>query len=276
MLTYPNIEYCIDVKKGFFSESWCPSDQIDGISTPIYCALAGSKNNITAKIIKEMGGENKALVKLLNTIGIDNSSIIPVPSLALGVCQMSVLEMTSAQTIFANGGVHVRPTSILRIEDRTGKILYEAKTEVKEVLDAETSFEVLKMLKGTIKGAKRPEDGKIFGTARRLTYDRTYGNITFECAGKTGTTQNSSDGWFVGFVPDLVTSVWVGCDNQNIHFNSGSLGQGANMSAPIWGYFIKKVYADKRIKINRKDFEKPCNDCTTKIECDTDEVDPLF
>lgn len=265
--TYPNIEYCIDVEKGFFSESWCPSDNFDGISTPVYCALAGSKNNITAKLIKESGGNNKQLVKFLNSIGIENGSIEAVPSLALGVCQMSVLEMTSAQTIFANGGVHVKPTSILRIEDRNGKILYEAKTEVKEVLDGETSYEVLKMMKGTIKGAKRLEDDKVFGTARRLTYNKPYGNISFECAGKTGTTQNSADGWFVGHVPDLVTSIWVGCDNQNIHFNSSSLGQGANMSLPIWGYFIKDVYRDKKIKINRGDFERPCKKCSETIDC---------
>lgn len=273
---YPNIEYCIDVKKGFTSDSWCPSDQFDGISTPVYCALAGSKNNITAKLIKESGGENKELVKLLNNIGIANSSIKPVPSLALGVCQMNVLDMTSAQTIFANGGVHVSPTSILRIEDRNGKVLYETKTIVKEVLDKTTAYDVLKMLKGTIKGAKRPEDGKIFGTARRLTYNKPYGNILFDCAGKTGTTQNSSDGWFVGFVPDLVTSIWVGCDNQNIHFNSSSLGQGANMSLPIWGYFIKDVYKDKRIKLNRKDFEPPCEDCSKQIECEQTITDPIF
>lgn len=272
---YPNIEYCIDVKKGFLSESWCPSDKFDGIETPVYCALAGSKNNITAKLIKESGGENKELVRLLNSVGVDNNSIEPVPSLALGTCQMTVLEMTSAQTIFANGGVHVKPTSILRIEDRNGKILYEAKTEVKEVLDSETSYEVLKMLKGTVKGAKRPADDKIFGTARRLTYDRPYGNITFDCAGKTGTTQNSADGWFVGFTPDLVTSIWVGCDNNNIHFNSGSLGQGANMSLPIWGYFIKDVYRDKRIKMNRGDFEIPCTNCSPTINCELSNSDPF-
>ena len=274
--SYPNIEYCIDVPKGFTSESWCPQDQFDGISTPIYCALAGSKNNITAKIIKETGGNNASLVKLFKSMDLDNSSIEPVPSLALGVCNMSVLEMTSAQSIFANGGVYIKPTTILRVEDRNGRILYEAKPQIKEVLDAETSYTVLKMLKGAIKGAKRPEDGQIFGTARRLTYNHPYGNISFECAGKTGTTQNNSDGWFMGFVPDLVTGVWVGCDNQNVSFNSTSLGQGANMSAPVWGYFIKDVYRNKRLKLNRGDFIPPCENCSPTIDCDTTQNNSIF
>jgi penicillin-binding protein 1A len=257
---FANIEYCIETNKG----PWCPNDNFDDEMTPVYCALAGSKNNITTKLIKMTGGNNQQVVNMFSTMGVKNASIKPLPALGLGVCDMSVLEMTSAQTIFANQGVYVKPTAILRIEDRYGKILYEAKTTVKEVLDEYTAFEVLKMLKGTMKGAVRPSDGKVFGTGMSIGK-----SLGFECAGKTGTTQNSSDGWFMGYVPDLITGIWVGCDNPNVRFNSSSYGQGSRMAAPIWQHYIKKVYGDKKIKMNRGHFLPPNAGDLTVIKCDT-------
>ncbi|MFP5470161.1 MAG: transglycosylase domain-containing protein [Bacteroidia bacterium] len=257
---FANIEYCIETNRG----PWCPNDEFDEQMTPVFCALAGSKNNITTKLIEMTGGNNQQVVNMFRTMSIKNNSIRPVPALGLGVCDMSVLEMTSAQTVFANQGVYVKPVSILRIEDRYGKILYEANTTVKEVLDANTSFEVLKMLKGTMKGAKRPSDGKVFGTGMSIGK-----GLWFECAGKTGTTQNNSDGWFMGFVPDLVTGVWVGCDNPRIRFNNSYYGQGSRMAAPIWGKFISKVYGDKKIKLNRGDFKAPYENLSTRIDCDS-------
>jgi penicillin-binding protein 1A len=257
---FANIEYCIETNKG----PWCPNDEFDGVMTPVYCGLAGSKNNITAKLIEMTGGNNQQVVNMFRTMNITNPTIRPLPALGLGVCDMSVLEMTSAQTVFSNQGVYVKPVSILRIEDRNGRILFEAKTTVKEVLDASTAFEVLKMLKGTMKGAKRPADGKIYGTGTSIGK-----GLWFECAGKTGTTQNNSDGWFMGHVPDLVTGVWVGCDNPRVRFNNSYYGQGSRMAAPIWGMFISKVYADKKIKMYRGDFKPPYDNMSTIIQCDS-------
>jgi len=266
---YPNIKYCVDYAYGSETKQWCPGGEkdYDGIPTPVYFALANSMNNITAKIIDESGGNNKRVVEYFQEMGLSNNTILPVASLGLGVCDLSVLDMTSAHCIFSNKGYYIEPITIARIEDKNGKVLYEAQPKIKQIISEEVAYEMLKMMKG-VTGVKRPADGKWGGTARRLRSNKPYA-FSGIMAGKTGTTQNNSDGWFMGHTPDLVTGVWVGAEDRGVHFSTTKLGQGANTALPIWGYYMKKVYADKKIKISHSDFEAPYSGYSTTIECES-------
>ena len=260
----PMIKYCLDLENG---TQWCPGGEkeLDGTMTPVYFGLAASSNPFTAYVVKKMGGKNERVVEYFKKMGIENSTLKPVPSLALGTCDLSVMELTSAHALFSDYGMYHKPITVLRIEDRNGKTIWEADVQVTQVMSKTSAFEVLKMMKG-VTGVKRPADGKAGGTARRLRFDRPYA-FNGVLAGKTGTTQNNMDGWFVGHTPDLVTGVWVGCESQAVRFNSTYYGQGANTGLPIWGYFMKKVYADKSIKINKGDFNPPYDGQPTSIEC---------
>lgn len=269
---YPNIKYCVDIPYGAETKQWCPGGEkdYDGLPTPVYFALANSMNNITAKIIDESGGTNSRVVDYFKEMGMNNSTILPVASLGLGVCDLSVLEMTSAHCIFSNKGYYIEPITIARIEDKNGKVLYEAQPKIKQIISEEVAFEMIKMMKG-VTGVKRPVDGKMGGTARRLHSNKPYA-FKGIMAGKTGTTQDNSDGWFMGHTPDLVTGVWVGAEDRGVHFSTTDLGQGANTALPIWGYYMSKVYADKKIKISHGDFEPPYPGYSTTIECEKNNV----
>lgn len=275
---YPNIKYCVDIPYGSATKQWCPGGEknYDGKPTPVYFALANSMNNITAKIIDQSGGDNARVVKYFEEMGLKNNTIEPVASLGLGVCDLSVLEITSAHCVFSNNGYYVEPITIARIEDKNGNVLYEAQPKVKQIVNEEAAYEVLKMMKG-VTGTTRPIDGKKGGTARRLRSGKPYafGGIM---AGKTGTTQNNSDGWFMGHTPDLVTGVWVGAEDRGVHFSTTTLGQGANTALPIWGYYMNKVYKDKKIKISHGDFEPPFQGYPKTIECEVEDAndDPWF
>lgn len=267
--TFPNIEYCLDLDYGSEIRQWCPKGSgFDGLPMPVHYALAASKNPITAKIIKESGGNNKWVVDLFDKMDLANNSFQPVPALGLGVCDLSPLEVTAAHCIFSNKGVYNQPIMILRIEDRNGRVLYDAQPKKVEILSPKSAFEVLKMMKGAL-GVVNPYNGKEGGTARRLRWEPNYGGFSNPIAGKTGTTQNASDGWFVGHTPDLVSGIWVGNDDRIIHFKSNTLGQGARMALPIWGYYMKAVYSDKDIKISKGDFTPPAPDLPTVVECET-------
>ncbi len=274
--TYPNIKYCVDVPYGAITQQWCPGGEknYDEEPTPVYFALANSMNNITAHIINKSGGDNARVVKYFDKMGLKNQSILPVASLGLGVCDLSVLEMTSAHTVFSNHGYHVEPITIARIEDKNGKVLFEAQPIIRQIIQEEAAYEVLKMMKG-VTGVTRPSDGKKGGTARRLRSGKPYA-FSGIMAGKTGTTQKNSDGWFVGHTPDLVTGVWVGAEDMGVHFSTTAKGQGANTALPIWGYYMNKVYKDKKIKISHGDFEPPYEGYPTKIECTEEEDDNFF
>lgn len=264
----PDVKYCIEVPNGSATKLWCPGGQKEysGVGTPLYFGLANSKNNVTAKLTA-----NPNVIPRVNeyfeTMNLKNNSFIDGPALALGVCDLSVLDITSAHTIFSNHGAYIQPTVIARIEDKHGKVIYESKIAVTQVMDENTAFDVLKMMKG-VSGARRPADGKIGGTARRIRDANKPYSFTGIMAGKTGTTQNNSDGWFVGHTPDLVTGVWVGCEDPTVHFRSTAQGQGANTALPIWGYFMKWVYKDRSIKINKGDFEAPIKGSSTVINCE--------
>ena len=234
---FPDIKYCVDIPYGAATQQWCPGGQKNYGQelTPVYFALANSMNNITAKIIAMSGGDNLRVVDYFENMGLKNKTIDAVASLGLGVCDMSVLEMTSAHCVLSNLGYYNEPTAIIRIEDKNGKVLYEAQPKVRQIIQEEAAYEVIKMMKG-VTGVKRPSDGKRGGTAARLRSGKPYA-FSGIMAGKTGTTQNNSDGWFMGHTPDLVTGVWVGAEDRGVHFSTTTLGQGANTALPIWGYY---------------------------------------
>ena len=266
---FPDIKYCVDIPYGSATQQWCPGGQKNYGQelTPVYFALANSMNNITAKIIAMSGGDNSRVVGYFENMGLKNKTIEAVASLGLGVCDMSVLDMTAAHCVLSNLGYYNEPTAIIRIEDKNGKVLYEAQPKVRQIIQDEAAYEVIKMMKG-VTGAKRPSDGKRGGTAARLRTEKPYA-FSGIMAGKTGTTQNNSDGWFMGHTPDLVTGVWVGAEDRGVHFSTTTLGQGANTALPIWGYYMDKVYKDKKIKISYGDFKPPYEGYPTTIECET-------
>lgn len=250
----PNVLTCFDM--GDKEPRYCPRNsdgKYEGMVT-LKEGLAKSMNNITAWVMKKYGAE--AVTKLAKDMGI-TSYLAPVPSLCLGVADINLLEITAANAVFANQGLHIKPIFIARIEDKHGNSIYDALPETKEALDQRTSYLMLNLMKGVVD----------FGTARRLRLARPYGNIPYPIAGKTGTTQNNSDGWFIGLTPDLVTGVWVGGEDRSIRFSRTSLGQGANMALPIFGYYMNKIYQDKSIEISKKDFEEPELDLELNLDC---------
>jgi penicillin-binding protein 1A len=214
-------------------------------------ALALSVNSVTAFIMKQFGPQ--AVVDLAHKMGI-TTELEAVPSLCLGTCDLSVYELVGANATFANMGVWTEPNFITRIEDKNGNVLEEFVPRRVEAISKETAYLTLNLMKGVVD----------HGTGIRLRYK--YG-ITAPVAGKTGTTQNNSDGWFVGITPELVSGVWVGCEDRSAHFRSTDLGQGASMALPIWGLYMKKVYEDKKLNLSQKDFERP-EELNLKVELD--------
>lgn len=254
----PNQKTCFTMPAG--QPDWCPQNsdnQYGGMVTLKY-ALANSMNTITAWIMKQYGPQ--AVIALARHMGVE-SPMDPVPSLCLGVADLTLEEMVGAFSTFANDGVYIKPVVITRIEDKNGNTIYDMTPRTEEAMDSRTSYIILEMLKGVVDGAYNPSTGKTVGTGMRLRMGwgnrAKYGNIKFPTAGKTGTTQNNSDGWFIGITPDLVTGVWTGAEDRSVRFSRTDLGQGANMALPIYGYFMNKVYADSTIKISTGDFAKP-------------------
>lgn len=259
--TAPDIEHCIEVPHtARTNKLWCPRNagvKYTGEQIPLFWALAASMNNITAFIMQK---EKPALViKLVEDLGIPKGYLEPVPSICLGACDLSVMQIVGAQSAFANKGIFIRPMMFTRIEDRNGNVILDVEPETNEAMDEYTAYAMLEIMKGTTSGAVNPHTGKVAGTALRLRSSRPYAGIKHPVAGKTGTTQNNSDGWFIGLTPDLVTGVWIGCEDRSVRFSRTELGQGANTAMPVWGYFMKKVYADKSLKISTGDFERPEN-----------------
>lgn len=255
----PNHVTCIDFPKGYYPPRWCPenSSMKYGEIVTLEYALANSMNTITAKLIKDLGTDR--VIKLAHALGV-NSDIPDVPSIALGVAELSLKEMVVANSSLVNGGVYIEPTFLIRVEDRFGNTIYEPNQEMRQGLDEITSYKVIKMMQGVVDGAWNEELQKRSGTAVRLRYDsdkRDYDGIKFPMAGKTGTTQNNTDGWFMGLTPDLVTGVWVGAQDPTIRFSSTRYGQGANTALPIYGYFMKDTYADEGVALSRREFTRP-------------------
>jgi penicillin-binding protein 1A len=264
----PNQKICIDLPDG--QGSWCPdnSDFKYGNMVSLENALANSINTITAFIIKQYGTES--VISLAHDLGI-KSEIPPFPSIALGVAELSLFEMVAANAALVNKGVYIEPIFITRIEDKNGNAIYEAVPETREAIDERTAYLTVNMMKGVMDGAYNRETGKRMGTGVRLRSDspnREYDNIRYPMAGKTGTTQNNTDGWFMGLTPDLVTGVWVGAADPTVRFSRTDLGQGANSALPIYGYYMNKAYEQKEdLGISTSDFERPDFDMGMELNC---------
>ncbi len=250
----PNVITCVEA--GPNQKPWCPENSGGkyGEMVSMNHGLANSMNTITAYQIKRFG--TSSVVKLAHKMGVVNE-IPNVPSIGLGTVELTVKEMVSSLSTFANQGVYVEPIFITHIEDKNGNIIYESDQETRQAIDPKTAYLTLNMMKKVVTE----------GTSMRLGYGRPYGGINFPLAGKTGTTNDNGDGWFVGLTPNLSAAVWVGSSNRAIRFRSTAYGQGANTGLPIFGYFINKVYKDESIDINRGDFKKPDVDLDSYLDC---------
>ena len=226
-------------------------------------ALANSINTVSAKLIDKTGPE--AVVELTHKLGV-TSEIPAQPSIALGAVEITVQDMVAAYSTFANQGVYVKPQFLRKIEDKSGVVLYEPVPESHDVLNKDIAFAVIKLLEGVTEGGSgerlRTEGGGN-GDNRWTGYPYMFKN---PIAGKTGTTQNQSDGWFMGMVPNLVTGVWVGCEDRSARFRSLTYGQGATAALPVWGYFMKKCYEDETLNVSKEDFDRPAN-LGIKVDC---------
>ncbi|MBC7493702.1 MAG: transglycosylase domain-containing protein [Flavobacterium sp.] len=257
------------IRKGrhHVTEDWEPrnSDQKYRGMVTLKRALAQSINTISAKLIDKVGPE--AVVEMTHKLGV-TSDIPAQPSIALGAVDITVQDMVAAYSTFANQGVYIKPQFISRIEDKNGGVIYEPIPESHDVLNKDIAFAVIKLLEGVTEGGSGERlrtQGGGSGDNRWTGYPYMFTN---PIAGKTGTTQNQSDGWFIGMVPNLVTGIWVGCEDRSARFKSITYGQGATAALPIWGYFMKKCYADKDLNISTDEFDKPDN-MTIKVDCYT-------
>jgi len=268
--TLPDTQYCIEAFAHGNVEPWCPKNSNGKNSGKAYTlknALANSMNSVTAQLMDKVGP--KAVVSIAKNAGISRD-ILEVPSIALGTVDMNVHEMVGAYGTFANQGVYVKPVTVTRIEDKNGTVLYEYVPETKDVLSKEVSYVMLDLMQGVTAG----------GSGARLRHKHQKNNHVYKdvvtgypyeftnpIAGKTGTTQNQSDGWFMGIVPNLVTGVWVGGEERASHFQSIAYGQGASMALPIWGIYMKKNYENKELGISTEEFTKPAG-LSIELDCD--------
>jgi len=258
--SFPDGFYCVEARKFGAHEAWCPKnsgDRYTGMRT-LKNALANSVNTISARLIDKVGPG--PISKLAADLGI-SSKIPNVPSIALGTADLSVYEMVAAYGAFANQGIYVKPVMVTRIEDKNGTVLFEATPETRDVLSAESAYVTVKLLEGVTESGSgirlrhrgAEENNPYFGTVV-TGYPYEFQN---PIAGKTGTTQNQSDGWFIGMVPNLVTGVWVGGEDRATHFNSIAYGQGATMALPIWALYMKKLYEDPLLEVSIDSFPEP-------------------
>jgi len=247
----PCVPVTIDLPDG---KKWTPRNSgnvPEGEMVSLRYALAASINWISAYLIKQMSPQ--AVVNLAKNMGI-RSFIPAVYAICLGVPELTLMEMVGAQTTYPNRGIYTSPIVVTRIEDKSGNTIQTFLPSKHEALDEETAFVMLEMMRGVVDGGT---GGRIRGTYK----------IPYPIAGKTGTTDNNSDGWFMGITPDLVGGAWVGGQIMQVHFLSTGLGQGANTALPIWAKFMQKVYADPNLKISKGDFFKPSSPLSIETDC---------
>ncbi len=248
----PNISYSVELYDGSFWNPRNSSDDRIGEEVTLKWALANSNNWISAYLIKRFSPQSVA--KMAKKMGV-KSHIPSVPAIALGTPDLSLYEMVGAMNTFANKGVYVTPTFVTKIEDKNGNVLERFVPDKNEAMSEVTAYKMVELMKGVVES----------GTGIRLRYKYGYNNPV---AGKTGTTQNQSDGWFMGVTPDITTGVWVGCEDRSAHFRTITLGQGANMALPIWALYMRKVYDDPSLGISMGDFEKPLKDVSIEFDCE--------
>lgn len=259
----PNVQHTYMVA----GKPWTPrnaSRSRYGQMVTLKWGLAQSNNWISAYLMSRLNPNQ--FVNILHKFGINNPDIHPSLALCLGPCEVTVGEMVSAYTTFANNGIRVAPVFVTRIEDNEGNVISEFQPRMNEVISSASAYKMLVELMAVVNE----------GTAGRLRYKF---EIPGEIGGKTGTTNRNSDAWFVGFTPQLVSGVWVGGEDRDIHFDSMRMGQGATMALPIWAYFMKKVYRDKSLPYNPdsvfdvpEDFNPCANEDSQVDEFGIDEV----
>lgn len=218
--------------------------------------LAQSNNWVSAQLMSRLNP--RQFVNILHKFGINNPDIHPSMSLCLGPCEVSVGEMVSAYTVFANNGIRIAPMFVSKIEDNEGNVITQFQPRMNEVISSTSAYKMLVELMAVVDE----------GTAGRLRYKY---NIEGEIGGKTGTTNRNSDAWFMGFTPQLVSGVWVGGEERDIHFDSMQMGQGATMALPIWAYYMKKVYRDKNLPYEPTavfDLPEDFDPCAKEVEED--------
>ena len=267
----PNAKICIEKGEFGLIEDWCPSNSDDkyGGTKSLKHALANSMNTVTTFLMKQVGP--RPVIDLARRMGI-TGDIPEVPSIALGTVDLSVYEMVGSYTTFANKGRYVQPIMVTRIEDKNGVVLEEFTPETRQVMSDRDAYVILKLLMGVTEdgtGVRLRHDlGKNFYRNNAVTgYPYKFTN---EIAGKTGTTQNNSDGWFMGAVPNLITGVWTGCEDRAAHMGGGFgtyYGQGATAALPIWAVYMKKNYANPDLGISESPFERPKGALGIDVDC---------
>lgn len=246
----PNVPVTIH----YDGKDWTPEnseDKWNGQMVTLKFALALSINYVSAYLMKQFGPQ--AVVDIAKRMGI-TSPIDPVPAICLGTPEISLYEMVGANNTFANKGTWIEPLFVTRIEDKNGNTLQDFSSTTEEVLGEDKAYIMLQLMKGVVD----------HGTGNSL---HSKYNLRYPIAGKTGTTQNQSDGWFIGITPDLVSGCWVGAEDRSVHFSSLELGQGARMALPIWAKYMQKVYADNTLKISTGDFEAPAKKINVEFDC---------
>jgi penicillin-binding protein 1A len=248
----PNLPVRFDLPSG---DVWIPknaSKYKEGQMVTLREALANSLNYVSAYLMKRYGPS--AIVQLVRKLGM-TSDIPEVPAISLGACELSLYEMVGAVNAFNNKGVYVKPIFITKICNNKGNILAQFSTEQNEAMDEVSAYKTVRLMEGVVDQ----------GTAVRLIYRY---KLDMQMAGKTGTTDNNSDGWFMGYTPQLTAGVWVGCEDRAAHFRSTNLGQGANTALPIWAIFVKKCYEDKSLYFSKTmEFEKPDLNIDIEFDC---------
>ena len=254
----PNIPYNIELEDGKF---WSPRNSGGkhvNEEVTLKWALAQSNNWISAYLMNRFGPQ--AVISMARRMGVE-SPIDPVPAICLGVCDLKLIEMVGAMSTFANQGVYIKPIFITKIEDKNGNVIERFTAEESEAMSEVTAYKMIELMKGVVQS----------GTGVRLRYMYKLEN---PIAGKTGTTQKNSDGYFMGITPDLTTGVWVGAEDRSVHFRSTELGQGSRTALPIWALYMKRVYADPSLRISQGDFPKPiAPDVDLNFDCDKYEID---
>jgi len=220
--------------------------------------LAHSVNQVSAWVMKQFNPQSVA--DIMKKMGV-YSPIDPVPSMFLGTSDITLYEMVGAYGTFANKGVYNQPIFVTRIEDRHGNIISTFQSEKHDAIDEQTAYLMIDLMRGVVDA----------GSGGRLRWKPEYGGFKGQIAAKTGTTQNHSDGWFIGITPQLVNGSWTGAELRSIHFEDLQSGQGASMALPIWGYYMRKVYADRSLPYRDDiEFERPAN-FSVNINCDDPE-----
>ena len=266
----PDALYCIEPMKHGNLDAWCPKNSGDkyGRTRTLKNALANSVNTVSARLMDLVGP--RPVINLARKMGI--TSYLPaVPSIALGTPDISLFEMVGAYSTFVNQGIYVKPVMITRIEDKNGRALYEVIPETQDVLSEAAAYVTVNLMQGVTtagSGARLRHAGL---EKTNYVYEKVVTGYPYifenSIAGKTGTTQNQSDGWFMGMVPNLATGVWVGGEDRAIHFKEIAFGQGATMALPIWGNYMRALYENPEFGISQEDFIAPEN-LSIPVDCE--------